>query len=230
MTKLVLLRHGQSIWNQEGRFTGWMDVDLSDKGRSEAGYAGQLMHSTGLAFDAAYTSVLKRAIRTLWIVLDEMDLMWIPIHASWRLNERFYGDLQGRSKIEMEDKYGALQVHRWRRAFRERPIALSPGGERDPKNDPRYKHLDIGQIPISESLEDTQNRLLPLWHGKIAIDLKNGKNVLVVSHGNTIRAHIKYLENISDQDIEMVEIPTGVPLVYDVDDHLRLKASWHLSR
>ena len=221
---LVLLRHGESLWNREGRFTGWMDIDLSEKGRLEAGAAGRLLLNSGLVFDVAYTSVLKRAIRTLWIVLDEMDLMWIPALKSWRLNERFYGDLQGRKKAEMEERYGIEQVHRWRRGFRESPPSMPVGDERFPGNDPRYRDIGSGQIPRSESLQDTQNRLMPFWLGNIAPELKKGKSVLVVSHGNTIRALVKHIESISDRDIELLEMPTGVPLVYELDDRLRPSA------
>lgn len=226
--KLVLLRHGTSLWNQEGRFTGWMDIDLSEKGILEAEVAGRLMCNAGLVFDMAFTSVLKRAIRTLWIVLDEMDLMWIPTHASWRLNERFYGDLQGRSKAEMEERYGLEQVLHWRRGFRDRPPSMPVGDERFPENDPRYRDLISSRMPRSESLQDTEDRLMPLWRGQIAPELKKGKNVLVVSHGNTIRALVKHIENISDRDIELVEIPTAVPLVYDLDERLRPKGHRYL--
>jgi 2,3-bisphosphoglycerate-dependent phosphoglycerate mutase len=230
MARLVLLRHGQSLWNQEGRFTGWTDIDLSEKGRAEAKEAGRLMHNSSFVFDRAYTSVLKRAIRTLWIVLDEMDLMWIPALACWRLNERFYGDLQGNSKEKMEEKYGIEQVRHWRRGFREHPPPLPDDDERNPLHDLRYKDLEMSQIPKTESLEDMQNRLLPFWQGQIASELQQGKDVLVVSHGNTIRSQVMYLEGISDQDIEEVEIPTGVPLVYELDDHLRPKARYYLRR
>lgn len=226
--RLVLLRHGESLWNQEGRFTGWMDIDLSEKGRLEAIDAGQLMRNSGLVFHVAYTSVLKRAIRTLWIVLDEMDLMWIPTYPSWRLNERFYGDLQGRKKLEVEEIYGIEQVHRWRRGFKDKPPAMPVGDERFPGNDPRYRHLEVGQIPISESLQDTQDRLLPLWKGQIAPELKKGRSILVVSHGNAIRALAKHIESISDRDIELVEMPTAVPLLYDMDDSLRPRARRYL--
>ena len=229
MARLVLIRHGQSLWNQEGRFTGWMDIDLSEKGRAEAKEAGRLMHNSSFVFDRAYTSVLKRAIRTLWIVLDEMDLMWIPVLACWRLNERFYGDLQGNSKKKMEEKYGIKQVQRWRRGFRERPPALPDDDERNPLRDLRYRDLKTSQIPKTESLEDVQNRMLPFWHGQIASELQQGKNVLVVSHGNTIRSQIMYLEGISEQDIEQIEIPTGLPLVYELDDHLQPKTRYYLT-
>ncbi len=222
MAKLVLLRHGQSLFNLEGRFTGWMDVDLSERGRAEAGEAGWLMKSSGLNFDIAFTSLLKRAVRTLWIVLDEMDLMWIPALPCWRLNERFYGDLEGRSKKEVEERYGKAQVHRWRRGFFERPPALEAGDERYPGMDPRYRDLPLSLLPRTESLQDTQERVLPFWQSLIGPELEKGKNVLVVSHGNTIRALAKHLENISDEDIEMVEIGTAQPLVYELDDQMRL--------
>lgn len=228
MPRLVLLRHGQSLWNQEKRFTGWMDVDLSESGRAEAKGAGRLMKECGLSFDLAYTSVLKRAIRTLWIVLDEMDLMWIPVTACWRLNERFYGDLQGRSKMEVEERYGQAQVHRWRRGFRDRPPALQREDPRYPLHDRRYSGLGEDQIPVTESLEDTASRLLPCWQRRIAQDLKEGKTVLVVSHGNTIRALVKHLDSISDCDIENLEIPTGIPLVYELDADLQPKAHFYI--
>jgi 2,3-bisphosphoglycerate-dependent phosphoglycerate mutase len=205
-----------------------MDIDLSEKGMLEAEVAGRLMRDAGLVFDVAYTSVMKRAIRTLWILLDEMDLMWIPTRKSWRLNERFYGDLQGRSKAEMEERYGIEQVLHWRRGFRDRPPSMPVGDERFPENDPRYSNLISGQIPRSESLQDTEDRLMPLWLDQIAPELKKGKNVLVVSHGNTIRALVKHIESISDRDIERVEIPTAVPLVYELDDRLRPEAHRYL--
>jgi 2,3-bisphosphoglycerate-dependent phosphoglycerate mutase len=228
MSDLVLLRHGQSLWNKEGRFTGWMDVDLSEDGIEEARAAGNLLKNNGYRFDAAYTSVLKRAIRTLWIVLDEMNLMWIPITASWRLNERFYGDLQGRSKKETEEKYGAWQVHRWRRGYLERPPALDSGCERFPSKDPKYRTLMESQIPRTESLKDTLDRLLPFWQEEIAADLRDGKSVFICAHGNTIRALVKHIHGISDRLIEEVEIPTGIPLVYQLDEHLRLKAHFYI--
>lgn len=222
MAKLVLLRHGQSLYNLEGRFTGWMDVDLSERGRAEAGEAGWLMKSSGLTFDIAFTSVLKRAVRTLWIVLDEMDLMWIPALPCWRLNERFYGDLQGRSKKEAEERYGKEQVTRWRRGFSERPPAVETSDRRFPGQDPRYRDVPLSLLPRTESLQDTQERVLPFWQALIGPELVKGKNVLVVSHGNIIRALAKHLENISDQDIEKMEIATGQPLVYELDDQMRL--------
>jgi 2,3-bisphosphoglycerate-dependent phosphoglycerate mutase len=222
MAKLVLLRHGQSLFNLEGRFTGWMDIDLSERGRVEAGEAGWLMKSSGLAFDIAFTSVLKRAIRTLWIVLDEMNQMWIPALPCWRLNERFYGDLQGKSKQETEKLYGVAQVRSWRRSFLERPPAVDEEDDRYPGLDNRYRDVQESLLPKTESLQDTQERVLPFWQALIAPELEKGKNVLVVSHGNTIRALVKHLENISDQEIEKVEIATGKPLVYELDDQMRL--------
>jgi len=220
MPALVLLRHGQSLWNQEGRFTGWMDIDLSEKGRSEAREAGRIMHSLDMSFDVAFTSVLRRAIRTLWIALDEMDLMWIRVQPSWRLNERFYGDLQGRSKKEVEDIYGPAQVHRWRRGFRDTPPPLQKSDPRYPLHDPRYAGLDEQQLPTAESLLDTYNRVAPFWHGQIKCELQAGRRVFVVSHGNTLRALVKLLEGLSDEEIEGVEIPTGVPLVWELDRDL----------
>jgi 2,3-bisphosphoglycerate-dependent phosphoglycerate mutase len=222
MAKLVLLRHGQSLFNLEGRFTGWMDIDLSERGRSEAGEAGWLLKSSGLSFDIAFTSVLKRAIRTLWIVLDEMDQMWVPALPCWRLNERFYGDLQGKSKQETEKRYGIAQVKLWRRGFSERPPAVAADDDRYPGMDARYRDVQESLLPRTESLQDTQERVLPFWQALIAPELKKGKNVLVVSHGNTMRALVKHLEAISDQEIENVEIATAQPLVYELDDQMRL--------
>ncbi len=220
MPQLVLLRHGQSIWNLEGRFTGWTDIDLSPKGVEEAQSAGRLLKRCGFVFDIAYTSVLKRAIRTLWIVLDEMDLMWIPVKKSWRLNERYYGAFQGMSKLEIEAKFGKLQVHKWRRGYRDQPPAVNKGNGRWPRNDPRYRDLDPSQLPLTESLEQTLWRLLPYWRKEVAPDLRNGMQVFISSHGNTIRALVKHLEVITDEEIENVEIPTGIPLVYELNNDL----------
>ncbi len=228
MAKLVLLRHGQSLFNLEGRFTGWLDIDLSERGKAEAGEAGWLMKSSGLSFDIAFTSVLKRAVRTLWIVQDEMDLMWIPALPCWRLNERFYGDLQGKSKQETEKLYGIAQVQRWRRSFSERPPAVAADDERYPGLDGRYRDVQESLLPRTESLQDTQERVLPFWQALIGPELEKGKNVLVVSHGNTIRALVKHLENISDQGIENVEIATASPLVYELDDQMRLVSRSYL--
>jgi 2,3-bisphosphoglycerate-dependent phosphoglycerate mutase len=222
MSKLVLLRHGQSLFNQTGRFTGWKDIDLSERGKAEAADAGRLMKSSGLAFDIAFASVLKRAIRTMWIVLDEMDLMWIPSLPCWRLNERFFGVLEGESKIEMDKKYGADLIYLWRRGFTGRPPAVAADDERYPGRDPRYRDVPESLLPKTESLKDTQERMLPCWQDLIAPELEKGKNVLVVSHGNAIRALAKNLEGISDHDIEKVEIATAQPLLYEIDDQMRL--------
>lgn len=221
MPELVLLRHGQSLWNKEGRFTGWMDIDLSEKGKEEARDAARLLLASGRSFNVAYTSVLKRAIRTLWIVLDGMDLMWIPATMSWRLNERHYGDLQGRSKKETEAIYGAVQVHRWRRGYNDKPPALKREDARYPALDPRYSMLKDHEIPLAESLKDTMERVLPIWNEMIAPDLASGKRVLVCAHGNSIRALIKHIDCISDEGIEDVEMPTGVPMVYELDGRNR---------
>jgi 2,3-bisphosphoglycerate-dependent phosphoglycerate mutase len=221
MHKLVLLRHGESDWNRENRFTGWTDVDLSEKGRAEARAAGQILKAEGYAFDQAHCSVLKRAIRTLWIVLDEMDLMWIPVERSWRLNERHYGALQGLDKAEMAARFGEAQVKIWRRSYDIPPPALEPTDERYPGNDPRYRQLSPGEVPLTECLKDTVARFLPYWHGAIAPAIAAGKRVIVAAHGNSIRALVKYLDQVSDRDIVELNIPTGVPLVYELDADLR---------
>jgi 2,3-bisphosphoglycerate-dependent phosphoglycerate mutase len=221
MHKLVLLRHGESDWNRENRFTGWTDVDLSDKGRAEARAAGEILKAEGYTFDQAYCSVLKRAIRTLWIVLDEMDLMWIPEERSWRLNERHYGALQGLDKAEMAARFGEAQVKIWRRSYDIPPPALERTDERYPGNDPRYRHLSPSEIPLTECLKDTVARFLPYWHGTIAPAIASGERVIVAAHGNSIRALVKYLDQVSDQDIVELNIPTGVPLVYELDADLR---------
>jgi len=229
MPRLVLLRHGQSLWNREGRFTGWKDVDLSSNGIEEAREAGRILKSRGYTFDQAYTSVLKRAIRTLWLVLDEMDLMWIPTYACWQLNERCYGSLEGRSKQEIEKIYGAKQVHRWRRGFRDKPPALEEGDIRY-LHDPKYRRLQRDQIPKTESLEDTLIRLLPCWNKGIAPQLRKGNSIFIVAHGNTLRALVKQLDSLSDDEIENVEIPTGIPLVYELDEGLLPIAHFSLTR
>lgn len=229
MPELILLRHGQSLWNQEGRFTGWTDIDLSEKGKEEAREAGRQLKAHGYFFDVAYTSVLRRAIRTLWIVQDEIDLMWVPVIPSWRLNERCYGALQGCSKKKTEDRYGIQQVHRWRRGYYERPPPMGEKDERYPANDPRYRTLKDDEIPRTESLKDTLDRVLPFWQEKIAPDLRMGNRVFVSAHGNSIRALVKHIEGISDQGIEGVEIPTGVPLVYRLDDELRPMAHFYIT-
>jgi len=229
---LVLLRHGQSIWNKEGRFTGWMDIDLSEDGKEEAKKAGRLLNNSGYSFDVAYTSYLKRAIRTLWIVLDEMDLMWIPTITSWRLNERFYGDLQGCSKKEVEKKYGIEQVHKWRRGYNDRPPVLTIEDMRYPGHDFRYKVLKEDEIPRSESLKDTMDRILPIWRERIEPDLLKGKSVLISSHGNTLRVLIKWIDGLSDEAIEKVEIPTANPRIYQCKagrNHVSLEIAYPLS-
>ena len=222
MATLVFLRHGQSLFNQEGRFTGWMDIDLSRMGRAEAAKAGQLLKRSGLDFDIAFTSVLKRAIRTAWIVLDEMDRMWIPLLPCWRLNERSYGALEGEKKSEMDEKYGPGQVRLWRRGFTERPPALSGDDRRFPGRDERYRDIEESLLPRTESLQDAMQRVMPLWIEQILPQLQRGRNVLVVSHGNTIRSLVKHIEDISDQDIEKIEIPTASFLLYEMDDRTML--------
>jgi len=220
MYKLVLLRHGESTWNRENRFTGWTDVDLSEKGVKEAHAAGSLLMDGGFTFDVAYTSVLKRAIRTLWITLDDMDLMWIPVHRSWRLNERHYGGLQGLNKAETAAEYGDEQVFIWRRSYDIAPPELAPDDERSPANERRYADLSDDELPLTECLKDTVARFLPYWEKEIAPAIKSGKRVLIAAHGNSIRALIKNLDNISDEDISRLNIPTGVPLVYELDKDL----------
>jgi 2,3-bisphosphoglycerate-dependent phosphoglycerate mutase len=221
MIKLVLLRHGESIWNKENRFTGWTDVDLSQQGILEARRAGQILMEQGYSFDVAFTSVLKRAIRTLWLVQEEMDLMWIPVHLSWRLNERYYGALQGLNKAETAAKFGEEQVLIWRRSYDVRPPGLEKTDERYPGNDPRYRDLDEKDIPLTECLKDTVNRFLPYWHEVIAPVIKSGKRVIISAHGNSLRALVKYLDNIADEEILKLNIPTGMPLVYELDDGLK---------
>ncbi|MBU3911250.1 MAG: 2,3-diphosphoglycerate-dependent phosphoglycerate mutase [Candidatus Omnitrophica bacterium] len=218
--KLVLLRHGESTWNKENRFTGWTDVDLSEKGIEETKEAGKILKKEGFMFDVAFTSVLKRAIRTLWITLDEMDLMWIPVYRSWRLNERHYGALQGLNKAEMAKKFGEKQVLVWRRSYDVPPDALDKTDERYPGNDPRYKDLDEKDIPLTECLKDTVARFLPYWHKTIAPAVKSGKKVLIAAHGNSLRALVKYLDNVSDEAIVKLNIPTGIPLVYELNPDL----------
>jgi len=221
MKKLVLLRHGESTWNKENRFTGWTDVDLSEKGVEEARNAGRVLRERGYTFDTAFTSVLKRAIRTLWIVLDEMDLMWIPVMNSWKLNERHYGALQGLNKTEMASKYGEEQVLLWRRSYDIRPPPLEPTDERYPAKDPRYKTLEEKDIPLTECLKDTVARVLPYWHGTIVPMIESGRKIIVSAHGNSLRGLVKYLDGVSDQDIVRMNIPTGIPLVYELDSQLK---------
>jgi 2,3-bisphosphoglycerate-dependent phosphoglycerate mutase len=221
MKKLVLVRHGESTWNKENRFTGWTDVDLSEKGLQEAHEGGRVLKAEGYTFDVAYTSVLKRAIRTLWIVLDEMDLMWLPVHRSWRLNERHYGALQGLNKAETAAKFGEAQVKIWRRSYDIPPPALDTA-------DPRYASLTAAELPLTECLKDTVARFLPLWHQTIAPAIRSGQRVLIAAHGNSLRALVKYLDNISDEAIVELNIPTGMPLVYELDDDLKPLKSYYL--
>ncbi len=228
MYKVVLLRHGESVWNKENRFTGWTDVDLSEKGVSEAHDAGKELKKAGFVFDIAFTSVLKRAIRTLWIVQDDMDLMWIPVEISWRLNERHYGALQGLNKAEMAQAHGEDQVKIWRRSYDIPPPALTPDDKRWSGRDPRYKGLTKEELPATECLKDTVNRFLPYWHGAIAPTIKSGKRVIIAAHGNSLRALVKYLDDVSDQDIVNLNIPTGMPLVYELDADLKPSNRYYL--
>jgi len=228
MHKLVLLRHGQSTWNLENRFTGWTDVDLSEQGIREAQAAADLLAEGGYTFDVAYTSVLKRAIRTLWIVMDKMDLMWIPVFRSWRLNERHYGALQGLNKAETAQRHGQEQVLIWRRSYDVAPPPLEPDDERFPGHDRRYAALSPQELPRTESLKDTVARMLPYWHETIAPDVRAGKRVLIAAHGNSLRALVKYLDNVSEEEIVELNIPTGIPLVYELDDNLRPVRHYYL--
>lgn len=228
MVKLVLLRHGESIWNKENVFTGWTDVDLSEKGVGEARKAGALLKSEGFIFDLAFTSVLKRAIRTLWLVLDEMDLMWIPVQPSWRLNERHYGALQGLNKADTAAKYGEEQVHIWRRSYDVPPPALEKNDKRYPGNELKYRDLPQEDLPLTESLKDTVARCLPYWHGTIAPAVKAGKKVLIAAHGNSLRALVKYLDGMADDAIAGLNIPTGVPLVYELGGDLKPLRHYYL--
>ena len=221
MIELILIRHGESIWNKENLFTGWTDVDLSDQGTAEAKTAGELLKAEGFSFDVAFTSVLKRAIRTLWITLDELDLMWIPVEHSWRLNERHYGALQGLNKAQTAAKYGEEQVLVWRRSYDVPPPALENSDPRYPGSDPRYRGLSSSEIPLTECLKDTVARFLPYWHQTIVPVIHSGKKVIIVAHGNSLRALVKYLDDISDQDILGLNIPTGIPLVYELDRQLK---------
>lgn len=228
MKTLVLLRHGESIWNKENRFTGWTDVGLSERGEQEAKQAGQLLRDRGFTFDIAFTSVLKRAIKTLWIVLEEMDLMWIPIHNSWRLNERHYGALQGLNKAETAAKHGMEQTQIWRRSYDVPPPPLTLDDPRHPRFDPRYREVSLEELPATESLKDTVQRFLPYWQQYIAPAILAGKQVLIVAHGNSLRALVKYLDSISDQEIIGLNIPTGIPLVYELTDDLRPLRHYYL--
>ena len=228
MYKLVLLRHGESQWNKENRFTGWVDVDLSEKGRQEAANAGELLRSEGYLFDKAYTSVLKRAIRTLWIALDELDQMWIPVVRSWRLNERYYGGLTGLNKAETAAKYGDEQVLIWRRSYDTPPPPIDKSNKDYPAHDPRYAGLSESELPVTECLKDTVERVIPYWDSTIAPDILAGQNLIIAAHGNSLRALVKYLDNMSDEDIVNLNIPTGVPLVYELDAGLKPIRSYYL--
>ena len=228
MYKLVLLRHGESQWNLDNRFTGWTDVDLTEAGIREARAAGELLRREGYGFDIAYTSVLKRAIRTLWLALDALDLMWIPVVHSWRLNERHYGSLQGLNKAETAARYGEKQVLVWRRAYAIAPDPLTPGDPRWAGNDPRYRNLKPEEIPATECLKDTVARVLPFWNDSIAPAIKRGRRVLVAAHGNSLRALVKYLDGISDEDIVGLNIPTARPLVYELDENLKPMRNYYL--
>lgn len=228
MHKLVLVRHGQSTWNLENRFTGWIDVGLTEQGVAEAREAGRLLKDGGYEFDAAYTSVLKRAIKTLWLVQEEMDLEWLPVTRAWQLNERHYGNLQGLNKAETAGKFGEEQVHIWRRSYDIPPPALDLDDERHPRFDPRYAVLTPEQVPATESLKITLERVLPYWHEVLSPEIKAGKRLLVAAHGNSLRALVKYLDNISDEEIPGLNIPTGVPLVYELDEDLNAIKSYYL--
>ena len=228
MPTIVLLRHGESDWNRENRFTGWTDVDLSPIGQTEAHEAARLLAADGFVFDVAYTSVLKRAIRTLWIVLDDLDLMWLPVHNSWRLNERHYGALQGLNKAETAREFGEDQVRIWRRSYDIPPPPLEPDDPRFPGHEPRYGGLPASELPRSESLKDTVSRFLPYWHETIAPVVRDGHRVLIAAHGNSLRALVKHLDDVSDDEIVSLNIPTGVPLVYELDDDLRPTAHRYL--
>jgi len=228
MKKLVLLRHGESTWNEENRFTGWKDVGLTEKGLREARNAGQLLKEEGYEFDVAYTSVLRRAIKTLWVALEEMDRMWIPIHHSWRLNERHYGALQGLNKAETAAKFGDAQVKIWRRAYATPPPPLEDNDPRLEIGDPRYAGIPADEFPRTECLKDTVERFLPYWHETIAPDIRAGKRVIIAAHGNSLRALIKYLDNVSDDDITELNVPTGQPLVYELADDLKAIRHYYL--
>jgi 2,3-bisphosphoglycerate-dependent phosphoglycerate mutase len=229
MHKLVLLRHGQSQWNLENRFTGWVDVPLSELGKQEAAQAGKLLKAEGFQFDVAYTSVLKRAIKTLWIVLEELDQMWVPVYRSWRVNERMYGALSGLNKAETAAKHGEEQVKVWRRSYDIPPPPIDEDNEYFPGKDPRYKKLRTNEIPRTECLKDTVNRFLPYWEAEIAPAIRRGERVLITAHGNSLRALVKHLDNVSDEDIVELNIPTGIPLVYELDDKLKpIKPRYYL--
>jgi 2,3-bisphosphoglycerate-dependent phosphoglycerate mutase len=226
--KLILVRHGQSLWNLENLFTGWTDIDLADQGREEAARAGRQLLEEKLLVDVAFTSVLKRAIRTLWIMLDEMDRMWIPVERSWRLNERHYGALQGLNKAQTVERHGEAQVKIWRRSYDIPPPPLAADDERHPRFDPRYADVPPAELPAAESLKDTLARVLPFWQGRIAPELRRGRNVLVAAHGNSLRAMVKMLDDVSESEIVELNIPTGVPLLYELDPQLKPLQSRYL--
>ncbi len=228
MPHLILLRHGESIWNLENRFTGWTDVDLSPKGIAEAVEAGRRLRAAGLVPDVTYTSVLKRAIRTLWLVLDELDLLWLPVRRSWRLNERHYGALQGLNKAETARRYGEEQVQQWRRSYDVAPPALTPDDPRHPGRDPRYRELAPDELPLTESLKDTERRLMPFWRTGILPALATGRTVIVAAHGNSLRALVKHLDQLDDEAVVALNIPTGVPRVYEFDEDLRVGNHYYL--
>jgi 2,3-bisphosphoglycerate-dependent phosphoglycerate mutase len=228
MKKLVLLRHGESSWNKENRFTGWTDVDLSEEGVAQAHKAAFYLKQNGFTFDIAFTSVLKRAIRTLWITLEDMDLMWIPQQISWRLNERHYGGLQGLNKSETAQKYGEKQVLIWRRSYDIRPPALEESDERYPGKEPKYASLSKKELPLTECLKDTVERFMPFWREVIARQVKADKKVIIAAHGNSLRALVKYLDNVSDEAIVNLNIPTGMPLIYELDDNLKPLKNYYL--
>ncbi len=228
MHKLVLIRHGESQWNVENRFTGWTDIDLTDKGRQDATAAGKLLLQEGYMFDIAYTSMLKRAIRTLWNILDAMDILWLPIQKTWRLNERHYGALQGLNKSETAEKYGEEQVHVWRRSYATPPPAMEESDTRHPSHDPRYNDVDPSILPSVESLKDTVERFLPFWDETIAPQIRAGKRILIAAHGNSLRALVKHLDQMTEEEIAELNIPVGVPLVYELDDELRPTSHYYL--
>jgi 2,3-bisphosphoglycerate-dependent phosphoglycerate mutase len=228
MLKLVLLRHGESLWNQENRFTGWTDVDLSAAGAQQAAHAGQLLKAQGYTFDIGFASVLKRSIKTLDIVLEGMDLLWIPVEKSWRLNERFYGSLQGLNKAEIAAQYGEEQVQRWRRDPHEHPPALTPDDPRYPGHDARYRHLTHRELPLTENLSETMARVLPFWQERIMRALRHHQQVIICAHGNSLRALVQYIDHLSDEQVAALDIPTGVPLVYELDDELNRLRHYYL--
>lgn len=228
MAELILLRHGESVWNKENKFTGWTDVGLSEKGIAEAHRAAELLNDAGLGFEIAFTSLLKRAVKTLWIVMEDMDLMWVPVVRSWRLNERHYGALQGLNKSETAARHGEKQVHLWRRSYDTRPPALEEGDERHPKNDAKYANINPELLPATECLKDTVERFLPFWMESIAPEIRRGRKVMICAHGNSLRALVKHLDNISEDTIPSVEIPTGIPLIYKLDENLKPVSSRYL--